>query len=44
MRLDIEFADGRAAATAGDSRVASVAPRKPRVRRSGPPPGQGSLF
>jgi exodeoxyribonuclease VII large subunit len=46
MRLDIEFADGRVAATAdGDRAAQPVAKPKPRVRGSGEGPGgQGSLF
>jgi exodeoxyribonuclease VII large subunit len=46
MRLDVEFADGRVAATAdGDRAVQPVARPKPRARGSGEGPGgQGSLF
>jgi exodeoxyribonuclease VII large subunit len=49
MRLDIEFADGRVGATAGDARVtpaAAPAPlfRRRRRRTSGGDEGQGRLF
>jgi exodeoxyribonuclease VII large subunit len=49
MRLDIEFADGRVGATAGDARVTPEAPPTPLFRRrrrrsSGGDEGQGSLF
>jgi len=46
MRLDIEFSDGRVAATAdGDRAAQPVAKPKPRTRGSGEgPAGQGSLF
>src|SRR6476469_8332516 len=46
LGLDIEFADGRVAATAdGDRAAQSVAKPKPRARGSGEGPGgQGSLF
>jgi exodeoxyribonuclease VII large subunit len=45
MRLDIEFADGRVAATAeGASASPSTVPAKPRSKPGGGNPGQGSLF
>jgi exodeoxyribonuclease VII large subunit len=48
MRLDIEFADGRVAATAGDTHVTPTpapAPFRRRRRRSpGDDEGQGRLF
>jgi exodeoxyribonuclease VII large subunit len=45
MRLEIEFADGRVAATAeGGPGEAAPAPAKPRGRSGGGPAGQGSLF
>jgi exodeoxyribonuclease VII large subunit len=49
MRLDIEFADGRVGATAGDAHVTPAAPPAPPFRRrrrrpSGEGEGQGSLF
>jgi exodeoxyribonuclease VII large subunit len=49
MRLDIEFADGRVGATAGDAHVTPPAPPAPLFRRrrrrpSGGDEGQGSLF
>ena len=48
MRLDIEFADGRVGAVAGDARVTPEAeppPLRPRRRRpAGSGEGQGSLF
>src|SRR5579859_6311654 len=49
MRLDIEFADGRVGATAGDAQVTPAAPPAPLFRRrrrraSGEGEGQGSLF
>jgi exodeoxyribonuclease VII large subunit len=44
--LDIEFTDGRIAAVASGERAPNPAaePIKPRLRRSGPVGGQGSLF
>jgi exodeoxyribonuclease VII large subunit len=45
--LDIEFADGRVAATATEAHGRPVKPRqpiRPRSRRGGSDPGQGSLF
>ncbi len=47
MRLDIEFADGRVGAVAGDARVTPAAAplfRRRRRRSSGDDEGQGSLF
>jgi exodeoxyribonuclease VII large subunit len=50
MRLDIEFSDGRVRARAEASiatppeQTLTTAPRKPRSRRGGGAPGQGSLF
>ncbi|HZR59938.1 MAG TPA: exodeoxyribonuclease VII large subunit [Xanthobacteraceae bacterium] len=48
MRLDIEFADGRVGATAGDTHVTPAAapapPFRRRRRRSSGDEGQGSLF
>jgi exodeoxyribonuclease VII large subunit len=45
MRLDIEFADGRVGAVAGEARITpEAAPQSPRRRRSGGGEGQGSLF
>jgi hypothetical protein len=50
MRLDIEFSDGNVRARAEASIVApadkpqSILRRKPRTRRGGGDPGQGSLF
>jgi len=43
MRLDIEFADGRVAATA-EGEGATPAPARPRGKPGGGNPGQGSLF
>jgi exodeoxyribonuclease VII large subunit len=46
MALDIEFADGRVGAMAGDARSMrpAAAPLRRRRRSGGDVPGQGSLF